>query len=180
MTHTNREEWLNADETQIEATAIDNINAGLPMARYFVADGGGDIVSGPFGEVSDAVLAAARYDGWGACYQRDEAGKMRLYSSPAHLGNNAYIPAERDAFFPASEKANDGEAIAEVAREIFRTAGRRGFHNRWDMDIVTVTYDAAGQIKTIDGDTLAARNEHMDDPAEAAAQDAETFALIGD
>jgi hypothetical protein len=45
------------------------------------------------------------------------------------------------------------------------------------MAILTVTYDAAGQIETINGVTLATRNEYMDDPAEACANDAKTFAL---
>lgn len=144
------------------------------IVRYFVEDNAGDIVDGPNVELSDAVLAAAGYDGWGACYQRDEAGEMRLYSSRNHLGNNAYFPTDGEAFFPSSDKTNDDEAIAEVAQEVFK---RGVFHSRYTMSIVTVTYDAAGNVETINGDTLAARNEYMDDPAEAAAQDAKVFAL---
>lgn len=142
--------------------------------RYFVARQSGDIVGGPYSELATAVLDATTYDGWGGRFQRDEAGDMRLYSSKGHIGNNTYFPAEGDEFFPASSKTDDGEAIAEVAQEVFK---RGVLHSRYQMSIVTVTYDAAGQVETIDGETLAARNEYMDDPTEASTQDAKTFAL---
>lgn len=142
--------------------------------RYFVESQFGDIVGGPYSHLATAVLDAATYDGWGGRFQRDEAGDMRLYSSKGHLGNNTYFPAEGDAFFPSSSNTDEGEAIAEVALEIFK---RCVLHSRYQMSIVTVTYDSAGQVETINGDTLAARNEYMDDPAEASAEDAKTFAL---
>jgi hypothetical protein len=144
------------------------------IVRYFVEDNAGNIVGGPYSELATAVLDAATYDGWGGRFQRDEAGDMRLYSSKDHIGNNTYFPAEGDEFFPASSKTDEGEAIAEVAQEVLK---RGGFHSRYQMSIVTVTYDTAGQIETINGDTLAARNKNMDDPAEASAQDAKIFAL---
>lgn len=142
--------------------------------RYFVENQAGDIVGGPYSELATAVLDAATYDGRGGRFQRDESGDMRLYSSKGHIGNNTYFPAEGDEFFPASSNADEGEAIAEVAQEVFK---RGVLHSRYQMGIVTVTYDAAGQVETINGDMLAARNEYMDDPAEASAQDAKTFAL---
>lgn len=144
------------------------------IVRYFVENQAGDIVGGAYSELATAVLDAATYDGWGGCFQRDESGDMRLYSSKGHIGNNTYFPAEGDEFFPASSKTDEGEAIAEVALEVFK---RGALHSRYQMAIVTVTYNAAGQVETINGDTLAARNEYMDDPAEASAQDAKIFAL---
>ncbi|MDA8256545.1 MAG: hypothetical protein M0Z99_13045 [Betaproteobacteria bacterium] len=144
------------------------------IVRYFVESQSGEIVGGPYSELATAVLDAATYDGWGGRFQRDEAGDMRLYSSKGHVGNNNYFPAEGDEFFPASSKTDEGEAIAEVALEVFK---RGVLHSRYQMAIVTVTYDNAGQVETINGDTLTARNEYMDDPAETSAQDAKTFAL---
>lgn len=141
---------------------------------YFVEDQSGEIVGGPYSELAAAVLAAATYDGWGGRFQRDETGDMRLYSSKGHIGNNTYFPAEGEEFFPASSKADDSEAIAEVALEVFK---RGVLHSRYQMEIVTVTYDAAGQVETINGDTLAVRNKYMDNPVEASAHDTKTFAL---
>lgn len=146
----------------------------MQIVRYFVENPAGDTVGGPYSALPTAVLDAATSDGWGGRFQRDAAGNMRLYSSNGHIGNNTYVPAEGDEFFPASSKVDEGEAIAEVAEEIFQ---RGVLHSRYDMAIVTVTYDAAGQVETINGQTLAARNAYADDPAEASAHDAKTFAL---
>lgn len=150
------------------------MNMNTNIERFFVEGQSGDIVSGPHLNLATAVLEAATYDGWGGCFQRDEAGDMRLYSSKGHIGNNTYFPAEGDEFLPASSKTDEGEAIAEVALEVFK---RSVLHSRYQMAIVTVTYDNAGQVETINGDTLAKRNEYTDDPKEASARDAKMFAL---
>jgi hypothetical protein len=142
--------------------------------RYFVQDQG-CVTDGPFEELADAVFWAAVHDGWGARYMRDESGEMRLYSSRWHIGNNVYIPKDDEGSIDSSSNPDDAEAISEVAQDIFN----RGcsLHNKYDMSIVTVTYDDAGQVKTINGETLSDRNSDMDDPAAASADDQNTYKL---
>lgn len=71
--------------------------------------------------LSDAVLAAAGYDGWGALYRRDDDGYMRLYSSQFHIGNNIYIPRDSDAFFAVSDLSDDSEAMLDVATQVYKS-----------------------------------------------------------
>lgn len=83
--------------------------------------------------LSDAVLAAAGYDGWGALYRRDDDGRMRLYSSRFHIGNNIYIPRDSDAFFDVSGLLDDDDAMLDVATQIYK---RGVFHSRYsNIDI---------------------------------------------
>ena len=143
--------------------------------RYFVLDANGEAIYGPEPALSVAVEAAASYDGFGACYQRDEEGRMRLYSSARHIGNNPYFPVEADVFImSASYRKDDAAAIAEVAAQIVKGGV---FHSRYNLDIVAVTYDPAGEVETVDGVTLTVRNQYADDLAEAIAQDRVRFSL---
>jgi hypothetical protein len=150
-------------------------NQNEKITRYFVLDANGEIVYGPEPVLSVAVEAAARYDGFGACYQRDKEGRMRLYSSARHIGNNPYTPAEADVFImSASYRKDDAAAIEGVAAQIVKGGV---FHSRYDLDIVAVVYDSAGNIVTVNGETLATRNQYADDLAEAIAQDRARFGL---
>lgn len=142
--------------------------------RYFVQDQCGDVTDGPFANLADAVIMAAVHDGWGARYMRDESGEMRLYASRWHIGNNVYIPKDDEGSIDSSSKPDDAEAISEVAQDIFN---RGALHNKYDMSIVTVIYDDAGHVETINGDTLSDRNSYMDDPAAASADDQNTYKL---
>jgi len=145
------------------------------VIRYFVLDANGEVIYGPEPDLSVAVEAAASYDGFGACYQRDEAGRMRLYSSARHIGNNPYFPIEADRFImSASYRKDDAAAIAEVAEQIVKGGV---FHSRYNLDIVAVTYDPAGEVETIDGEPLAVLNQYADDPAGAIAQDRTRFSF---
>ncbi len=100
--------------------------------------------------LSDAVLSAAQYDGWGAVYQRDVDGDMRLYSSRAHIGNNPYVPGQSDEFFAYSSIIDDDTAIAVVAGLIYKSGV---LHSRYqDLSIIELTYD--GDVLThIEGRT---------------------------
>lgn len=119
--------------------------------RYFVLDANGEVIYGPEPVLSVAVEAAASYDGFGACYQRDEAGRMRLYSSARHIGNNPYFPAEADMFImSASYRKDDAAAIAEVAAQVVKGGV---FHSRYDLEVVAVTFDILPALK--DGDSLS-------------------------
>ena len=111
-------------------------------------------------KLRDAVLDAARYDGWGAIFRRDEQGVMRLLSSPFHIGNNPYFPKDGDAFQAASRLEKDEDAEADVAAQIC-SAGV--LHSRYsDLAIVELTYD--GDVLThIDGRSLADLAAEFDD-----------------
>lgn len=66
----------------------------MKLKRFFVSDQACGIVGGPFELLSDAVLAAASYDGWGACYQRDDDGDMRLSAAIATSGTTPTSPVK--------------------------------------------------------------------------------------
>jgi len=88
--------------------------------KYRVIDNNGSIGL-PTASLRDAVLEAAACDGYGATYQRDAEGAMRLYSSSEHIGNNPYTPEARDAFVAWSSIADDELAEIEVAEQVFKS-----------------------------------------------------------
>lgn len=110
----------------------------------------------------DAVLAAAREDGYGAVYQRDENGAMCLYSSRNHIGNNIYFPQDSDSFPQYSLLPDDASAEIDVAAKIYKTGV---FHSRHNLDIVELTF-VDGTLAAIDGKTLEQLVEDWDIPAE--------------
>ena len=129
----------------------------MSQIKFQVRDSNGN-VGYPSNDLRGAVLEAAGHDGWGAAFQRDESGAMRLYSSRSHLGNNPYFPAEDDAFQASSDLIDDDAAEADVAEQI-RSKGV--LHSRYrELEIVELTFE--GDVLThIDGRT----------PEEIIAQD---------
>ncbi len=102
-------------------------------------------------DLRGAVLEAAKYDGWGAIFQRDEDGYMRLYSSNHHIGNNPYFPGKNDAFCASSDLIDDAAAEADLAEKII---SKGILHSRYyrEMEIVELTYDG-DTLTHIDGRT---------------------------
>ncbi len=122
------------------------------IGKKFQVRGANGNVNHQHAKLRDAVLEAARYDGWGASFRRDDAGVMRLFSSRFHIGNNPYFPKEGDDFDAASCLENDADAEAEVAAQT-RKAGV--LHSRYrDIEIVELTYDGC-VLTHIDGRSLA-------------------------
>ena len=66
----------------------------------------------------EAVLEAARFDGWGAGFCRDSDGVMALRLSTAPTDNFAPTGDEYPAFAEISSNPDDEEAILEVCTEI--------------------------------------------------------------
>ena len=102
---------------------------------YQIVNRGCEAIDHPYTNLRDAVLAAASYDGYGAVFQRDKNGTMRLYSSARHLGNNPYFPVDKDAFSSVSDLADDAEAEADVARQVYEGGI---LHYRYDLDIIEI------------------------------------------
>lgn len=80
----------------------------------------GDTIATSIATVADAVLTAARYDGWGAEYKRGADGRMALRTSKRHTGNNPWSATgeERPAYGVTSTQEDDEAAIEEVAEGI--------------------------------------------------------------
>lgn len=108
--------------------------------KYLVQSQDGSPVGSPHDNLVDAVLDAASYDGFGACFLRmnDEGDEhpsfpMRFFSSRTHIGNNPYMPdAKTDAFEAESDLTDDSAAKAAVASAIY-TKGI--LHSRYPMTI---------------------------------------------
>ncbi|MGL4232010.1 MAG: hypothetical protein ACRCWJ_11665 [Casimicrobium sp.] len=108
-------------------------------------------VYGSAPDLQGAVLVAASADGYGAVYQRDEQGEMRLYSSGRHIGNNVYYPVESDAFAAFSALPDDAAAITEVAQQVYDSGI---LHARFqNLEIVALTF-TDGLLTHVDGRTL--------------------------
>jgi len=80
----------------------------------------GDTIATGIATVADAVLTAARYDGWGAEFARDAEGRMALRTSSRHIGNNTWSATgeERPAYGVTSTKEDNEAAIEEVAEGV--------------------------------------------------------------
>jgi hypothetical protein len=128
--------------------------------RFQVHNANGIITNHDYSSLRDAVLGAARHDGWGAMYQRDEEGVMRLFSSKYHIGNNPYRPQKDDAFQAESLCQRDDEAETDVAEQILKSGV---LHSRYsDLEIIKLTYDC-GVLTHIDGRALAEVVAELDD-----------------
>lgn len=123
------------------------------MAKTFyqITAEDGSLHGRPLDNLAAAVLEAAQHDGYGAVYQRDEAGAMRLYSSARHIGNNPYFPEEHDHFYESSTLADDDAAIIELAAALYR---RGILHSRHILRISELTYTENNQLTHVDGETL--------------------------
>ena len=117
-------------------------------------------ISPNYTSLRDAVLDAARHDGWGAAFQRDAEGVMRLFSSQSHIGNNPYRPAKQDAFRAESRLQNDREAESDVAEQVFKSGL---FHSKYtDMEIIKLTFHGE-ELTHVDGRPLADLAAEFDD-----------------
>jgi hypothetical protein len=123
--------------------------------------------SGPVTDLSTSlvrvVTQAAGSDGYGVCWERDDEGQMRLYTSRRHLGNNPYIPRPEDASFEASALVDDDAAKEMVAKEI---AKRGIFHSRWSkgMTLDTLTFDDDNKLTHISDVSVEQLAEDLDCP----------------
>ena len=106
----------------------------------------------------NAVLAAVGEDGYGAVFQRDENGAMRLYSSRKHIGNNIYFPDTNEAFSAESNLAEDDAAKLEVAEQVLKAGV---LHSRHTLEIVLLTF-AGDSLTEVDGKTIAEIAAEMD------------------
>lgn len=90
----------------------------MPYVIENIAAGG--FIARDIPEMADAVLQAARYDGWGAEYFRNSAGEMGLRCSSRHIGNNPWMASgeEPPAYGHTSQLEDDDAAIEEVATRI--------------------------------------------------------------
>lgn len=131
----------------------------MSTIKFQVRDCNGN-VGYPSNDLRGAVLEAAGHDGWGATFQRDAEGAMRLYSSRSHIGNNLYFPVESDAFGASSSLADDDAAEANVAEQV-RSKGV--LHSRYrELEIVELTFEG-DTLTHIDGRTLAEVATDFDD-----------------
>lgn len=89
--------------------------------KYFLIRDDDDDIESEHESLLDAVLAAARYDGWGASFERDVDGRMGLRCSDRHIGNNPWIPSgyEKPAYGYSSDQEDDQKAIEEIASQIY-------------------------------------------------------------
>ena len=86
--------------------------------KYTITHGGDILATGL--SATAAVLYAARYDGWGAEFLRDENGKMALRQSPRHIGNNDWLARgdEPALFGVRSDLDDDDQAIEAVVEKL--------------------------------------------------------------
>lgn len=117
---------------------------------FRVVDNDLNCVAGPVKTLREAILAAARHDGYGACFERmDSEGHihptfpMRLFSSRRHIGNNPYFPSANDAFAPESKKTGDVAAQDEVALEVFL---RGVLHSKYLLNIEALNASEQGVL----------------------------------
>lgn len=126
----------------------------------------GALLGRPVPTLREAVLEAARYDGWGALFERmDYQGfvhksfPMRLFSSKGFLGNNAYLPLPQDAFSTASSThPDDTVAQDEVAAQVL-AAGV--LHSKYRLSVDEFTFDDKGTLQAVNGKPLAGILEGM-------------------
>jgi hypothetical protein len=112
--------------------------------------------------LEEAVLCAASHDGWGAAYQRDDDGVMRLYSSRRHIGNNPYILHEGDASYAGSSLDDNTDAINELASEIY---AKGVLHSKYSyLGIAQLEYDDVGVLTRADSVPISKLVENFDDP----------------
>src|SRR5882724_2631523 len=123
----------------------------MSTIRFQVTDDCGNLIGGQCATVREAVFQAVSHDGWGATYQRDAEGVMRLYSSHNHIGNNPYFPSDIDAFYEGSALPDDDAAIAELADAV---RARGILHNRYSFTIVELTYNDSDVLVEVDGQTV--------------------------
>ena len=70
--------------------------------------------------LAEAVIRAARYDGWGAEFVRGDDGRMGLRTSNRHIGNNQWAASgqETAAYGCTSDLDDDDMAIEAVSKAI--------------------------------------------------------------
>ena len=123
----------------------------MTTSTWFLAENNGEFKAGDDSLVG-CVLEAASYEGWGAAFARlgddgeeDPQAPMRLYQSPRQIGNNAYFPVPKDAYYPSSSLLDDDAAQAELAKKL--SIGQM-FHNRdsWSFYELTYTNDVLTHV----------------------------------
>ena len=110
-----------------------------------------DVVAGPCINLREAVLAAARHNGYGASFERmDSFGHihpsfpMRLFSSKGVIGSNPYFPCAAEALVPESNKSIDESAQDEVALEVYLMGV---LHSHCQLTIVATNATEAGAVR---------------------------------
>lgn len=124
----------------------------MSKTLFQVLNNAGELIGSQCDTLRAAVLEAVRHDGYGAVYERDVNGRMRLYSSSRHIGNNAYFPQPEDAFYESSGLADDTAATDALAAEI---AKRGVLHARYQLEIATLLYNDADQLTHVNGESVA-------------------------
>ena len=128
----------------------------ISSTKFQVRDSNGPVKT--CDTLRDAVLAAAKEDGYGAIYQRDADGAMRLYSSRVHIGNNSYFPKSNEAFSAMSVLEDDDAAEIEVAAQVYKTGV---YHSKHNLEIVQLTF-LNGSLSAIDGKPIEQVAEEWD------------------
>lgn len=126
------------------------------VTKYQVRDTNGVVATRT--TLRDAVLAAASDDGYGAVFQRDENGAMRLYSSRKHIGNNIYFPAPNEAFSAESSLSDDTLAENDVAEKVLSGGVLLSRHS---LEVVVLNFNDE-ILSDVDGKAVIDIAEEMD------------------
>jgi hypothetical protein len=129
--------------------------------KYRVAGGDGLTIK-IVDTLAGAVYAAASDDRYGAMFERDDAGNMRLYSTSRHWGNNICVRDDCIPFTPASALQDDDAAIDEVAKKVYLSGC---YHSRHSLSIDELTF-VDGVLSCVDATPVEQSYADCCDPEE--------------
>jgi hypothetical protein len=130
--------------------------------HFLVSDSNGRRKSYATSEVVAMVLDAARYDGYGAVFDRDSGGAMRLFYTSRHIGNNPMPELDSSHVYSSSECSrleNDAAATLELCGLI---AEKGLIHGRWPVECDTISCDELGNVLLVSKSTAADLMEDLD------------------